>query len=104
MPVSRTDEPVAEIVQCGEAIRQAAGHRSSSALCHTVRLPQRPKRGTQPGRKELGLFPRGEVSALGNFVEVTETRVGTASPALGRQVRIFSNTVMATGNEMSEVF
>src|SRR5512134_212125 len=45
--------------------------------------PQRPERRADLGREELRLFPRREVTALVDLVEVDEIAISALGPALG---------------------
>src|SRR6266576_2258534 len=55
---------------------RAEGEFGGRVLC----LPQRLERRAQLGGEELRLLPRGEVSALGDLVEIDQVLIGAADP------------------------
>ncbi|MNL11724.1 hypothetical protein D3C87_1325700 [compost metagenome] len=60
--------------------------RALSVNAYASALAQRPEARADFFRERPGLFPRREVAALGQAVEVNQLRVGTLRPASWRGV------------------
>jgi hypothetical protein len=56
--------------------------RAGALRVFPIRLAQRLERGPELGAEQLRLFPRCEVSALVDLVEVGQVAIGAAGPGL----------------------
>jgi hypothetical protein len=66
-------------------------------------LAERSERRSALGAEELRLFPRREVTALVDLVEVDQVAIGAPRPCLRGSIDVLGNTLMATGSEISAV-
>src|SRR5262249_3241051 len=74
-------EPMRNLAITDQGSEQASSQAIPNQGCWP-RLAERPERGSELGTEKLRLFPRGEVSALVDLVEVDQVAIGPPGPCL----------------------
>src|SRR4051812_9093097 len=75
-----------------------AARTKARAVSFSNRLTQRPERGSELGAEQFRLFPRGEVPALVEFVEIDEFGIRSLYPTTRGRVELVRKDAHRNGD------